>query len=233
MAPSTSTNAGTRIDVLSIQAFVREEAVKQGCEQLLAACYTVPETPLRYAIDHEATHVYVAYGDDGLRPAGYFFARSPEQIIPSIPPTAYMGLTIAIRQPGLRVAARLWTAFLRDARRAVPDAEVLVWYRTASPFCLHPARVLLRDGCPSPDGTINMNRTVLSHLRDIRQAHGIPDNDANRHPCVVRRYAHARYNDSENAIIAAHRRKHGRDVLDSLNIREDQGDRLLMLGYLP
>jgi len=191
-----------------------------------------PDVPLSYAIAHEATHVYF---EQVSRHAitGMFFARFPETVTPSMPLVSYMGLTVVDRCRATPACSRrLWSQFLHDVRDfAGVGVNVLVWYRTATPFGLYPAQALLRDGIPKRKGALPGD--ALGLVREIRRAFFIPENDATEHPFVVRGYARARYNESETAFIARYRQANGDDLLSGLRIREEKGDRLLLLGYVP
>ena len=224
---------GRTVETLSTNEFGRGLPLIAECRRLLAQFYRDPDVPLQYALAHESTHIYFERPAAGEASSRFFFARMPETISASLPLVVYMGLVVVRRsRPEKGTARRLVTTFLRDVRETVgPDIDVLAWYRTATPFGLFPAQALLRDGFPNAEG--GASARALDALRELRIAHGIPENMPSDHPFVVRSYAAARYNEAESQFIAAYRQAHGDDLLERLSVSEPRGDRLLMLGYVP
>jgi hypothetical protein len=215
----------------TIAAFRDDAALIDRCRGLLGAFYRDPDAPLEYAIARESTHVYTAW--DGQSLAGVFFARVPEVVQGIEYQLAYMGLTAERRDYSTpRVARALWATFLSDSRDAVGhDTEVVVWYRTGTPFGLYPAQVLLRSGEPDVNGFAPRDSHAL--ISRIRRAYHLPPCDWGSNPFVLRGVATARYNERERAFIAQWRRHRAPDLLCNLGVNEAEGDRLLMIGFLP
>jgi hypothetical protein len=215
--------------VLTIDEARNDGGFQEQCLEILKAYYVNPEVPLQYALDREATHVYLA--SVGARLAGFFFARIPEQILQDRPRIGYMGLTAAVNGGDQRLARRLWKKYLDHARRQNNGREIWVWYRTASPFGLYPCHSLLRDGEPRLDGSFSSEGAAL--IGDIRLHYGLPADRAETKPFVVRGFASARYTEHEKDRIERFSRPEAARLFHDFGIDEANGDRLLMIGRIP
>jgi hypothetical protein len=216
--------------VLPIEQARGIASVREQCLELLKPYYVDPEVPLRYAFDHEATHVYLANAHEDL--LAMLFARFPERLIKNVPLIGYMGLTAtSIRDGGTHSARRLWRRYLHDARQVTGIGDVWVWYRTASPFGLYPCRFLLSDGEPQLDG--GFSATAERLITELREYYSLPPGRPGDHPFVVRNYASARYSKEERDRISRLCKSDYVHEFESLAIDEQRGDRLLMIGRLP
>jgi hypothetical protein len=216
------------IDILAISEI--GDSFKAECIELISPYYVDPKTPLAYAIEHEATHVYFSRRVDG-RLSGIFFARLPEPTLDIGPMVGYMGLTAnAVTGIDGGFSRHLWKAYLRHSREEGSKNPLLTWYRTASPFGLYPCHHLLLNGEPRLDGSYS--RKGAATMLRLREIYGLPLEDG-EHPFVVRRYASARYSAFEVARSAKFGSSEAARLFVKLGINEKSGDRLLMLGNIP
>ena len=218
------------ITFVDVHNFACDEVLLRESRALLSRYYRDPDVPLRYAIDVEATRVYMA--NDGNSVRSIFFARMPEKVSYGTGLAVYLGLTAGRRELCDASSRHLWSQFLEDCRAAVgPTKRLLAWYRTATPLGLLPARSLLHKSEPNDNGSIS--ELGLGIVRELRATHSMPASAAGDHPFVVRSYAHARYNELECEFVAKWRERHPSDLIERLGVDERRGDRLLMFGYVP
>jgi hypothetical protein len=214
---------------LTIDEARADEAFQEQCLELLQPYYVTPEIPLRYALDHEGTHVYLA--GTNARLEGFFFARLPEQVLPGRPPIGYMGLTAAANSGDQRKSRRLWTRYLEHARRENEGRKLWAWYRTASAFGLYPCHSLLQDGEPKLDGSFSKDGARL--IGELRSHYGLVSDPSERNPFVVRAFASARYTEFERDRIERFCSPEAAHFFRDLAVDEANGDRLLMIGRIP
>ena len=221
--------SGDSTSIVKVADARADTAFQQECLELIAPYYSNPEIPLRYAFEHESTHVYFSRGNEGCLTA-VFFARTPEHVLEDLPLMGYLGLTAtAATHKDRRLARPLWRKYLAHSRERASDGQLLAWYRTATPFGLYPCHNLLNDGEPRSDGCYSDEGATI--VRKLRNHYGLPSIPP-EHPFVVRRYAAARYSEFEQDRIARFCRQQD-GLLGRLAISEPRGDRLLMLGHIP
>jgi hypothetical protein len=214
---------------VSIEALRNDRKLQRELLAILSPLYREPDVPLSFAMQYEASHVYVHWEVGSSDVRCFFFGRYPERVPRIIPWVVYMGLTACIRDARPAHTARLlWKRFLSDVRYAVgPGAEILAWYRTATPFGLYPCHQLLFKGEPTADG--GFSAWGVACVDSLRQHYQIGVPTPGDHPFVLRACAGARYSQAESERIQNAGKNH---LLTALNIQEERGDRLVMLGFV-
>jgi len=185
-------------------------------------------------IDREIRHnqdIYILRGEDQSLLA--FFMINPEPV--NGEDSYYLGLSACRHDmKGHGFAKSLYRRFLSDCREREKQSgkKFLLWWTTATPivyywFNKHVSRV-------QPD----MNGDFTEEGKDIaitiirEKFKGITVD--NMHPFILRSVAeNTTYSPEEQSRLQIATEKLGMDVFQKFNLREENADRFLMIGYAP
>ncbi len=149
--------------------------------------------------------------------------------------TYYLGLS-GCRDDlkGKGLGKSLYQKFMEDcrAREKQENRKFLLWWTTATPIVYYWFNKYVSAVQPDMNG--NYNEAGEKIVRDIiaEKFKGIPVDK--QHPFILRSVAeNTTYSLSEQARLQAATESLGMDVFQRFNLREENADRFLMIGYAP
>jgi hypothetical protein len=185
-------------------------------------------------IDREIEHnsdIYIINNDKGDLLA--FFMINFEPLRGS--ETYYLGLSACRDEyKGKGLGKSLYMKFMQDCREREKkeNKRFLLWWTTGTPIVYYWFNKYVTDVQPDMNG--NFDETgkdialaiIAEKFKDIHVDRS--------HPFILRSVAeHTQYSSAEHARIQAAGEKLGMDVFSRFNVREENADRFLMIGYAP
>jgi hypothetical protein len=149
--------------------------------------------------------------------------------------TVYFGLTVCgEKYKKFGLAKRLWREVAKETikRENILKTPILCWLTTPTPIVFYWFNKFLEDAEPFLDGTYTvLGKQVVEKLKRVKYP-AFTDHQAN--PFVLLRIAsNTTYsiNEKESILIAS--KKLGLKAFSNLNVDETNGDRFLIIGFVP
>lgn len=149
--------------------------------------------------------------------------------------TYYLGLSACREEyKGKGLGKSLYLKFMRDCRERekIENKRFLLWWTTATPIVYYWFNKHVSGVQPDMNGDFDESgRSVALAIVEEK----FRDIQADRlHPFILRSVAgNTNYSSTEQARIQAATEKLGMDVFQKFNLREENADRFLMIGYAP
>lgn len=149
--------------------------------------------------------------------------------------TYYLGLS-GCRDDlkGKGLGKSLYQKFMEDcrAREKQENRKFLLWWTTATPIVYYWFNKYVSAVQPDMNGNYNEAGEKIVRAIIAEKFKGIPVDK--QHPFILRSVAeNTTYSLSEQARLQAATESLGMDVFQRFNLREENADRFLMIGYAP
>jgi hypothetical protein len=217
------------IRLLPLAEALNDSNHRRAIEGITSSSYSNPDILLEQEFVKN-NQIYLSMSENGQVDAFFMVGWSTLPFQDHNIDCVFLGLSAAkAEHKGTRLVPSLYNRFFLDARCRARDTgrAVAWWFHTASPIVAGLMWRLADGISPSPEGQMSDEQAVL--LNAIQEKHGFLKYRDKSAPYVLRRIAKARYAPSETARLTA---RSGRrpSLLDLLQVREDQGDRLIFVG---
>jgi len=215
--------------MLPLAEALNNSSRRQAIKDITSGSYANPDVLLEQEFIKN-NKVYLSMSEDDQIDAFFMVGWSTLPFQDQQIDCVFLGLSAAKPEhKGTRLVPALYNRFFLDAKCRAQETghAVAWWFHTASPIVAGLMWRLADGISPSPEGLMSDQQALL--LNAIQEKYGfLPYRDKSV-PYVLRQVARARYTTSETARLTA-RSERCPCLLDRLQVRENEGDRLLFVG---
>jgi len=218
-----------RVLYIPLAEAVADTSIGADISSITAESYSNPGVLLSQEFAKN-NQVYLSLSSEGQLEAFFMVGWSEINLHGAPIDCVFLGLSaVTAKRKGSGIVLTLYGRFFHDAAQIANSRNrpVAWWFHTASPIVAGVMWKIADDIGPQPDGTLSAEQHVL--LRAIQDRYNFLPYRDERMPCVLRRFAQARYARDEVSRLNA-RRARDRSILDDWNIDEAAGDRVLFVG---
>jgi hypothetical protein len=219
-----------RIEKMSVASMESDNALISRICEILKDSYTHPLRILNRDLV-KSTDVYLGWHDSGELLGFFFVGWNYPNLLTNNP--VYLALSASIEHAkGSGSVLRLYQRFIDDATKEQVKLgkNLLPWCTTVHPLVWRTMHRLFRRVTPSLTGEYNLNEaTTASQLCDILGARSDPSG----HPFILRNVVtDVNYTETQKIRCEKARDKLQCDIFSKYDIREERGDRVLLLLHL-
>ncbi|GGD61653.1 hypothetical protein GCM10011514_27130 [Emticicia aquatilis] len=191
----------------------------------MAAPYYIDSTQIVLEELNNNNEVYLAKVDGKM--AAFFMVNS--NIWNENVSYTYLGLSCS--DENIKgIATVLYTLFTIDSYRTKNNSKSILYGTTASPIVLFTLPKIWDNVKPTLQGKYDLLDKI--NIEKIKTLKGYSKYNEN-HPFILKGIAKARYSKAENLRINEFAKKYDVTILEQLGIREEEGDRLLIMCSVP
>jgi hypothetical protein len=208
---------------------ISNPAIEVAISKIASSSYVNYEVILSQELEKN-TEIYLSLSKDEDVEAFFMVGWSTLRLHGQSIDCVFLGLSATTpAKKGGGLAISLYRRFLHDAVQTATLRRQAVawWFHTASPIVAGVMWHLVDDIGPTPDGFLSSDHLDL--LAAIQERYNFAAFKDQHIPCVLRRFAQARYSPAEVERLNARKEKTN-TLLGRWQIDETVGDRVLFVG---
>lgn len=197
--------------------------------ELIEPYYATPLTLLRKELELN-NKIYI-FKDDTQGIVAFFMTGWKQVFLLNEEYTAiYLGLScVKNNQIQKKLGSKLYYYFTEEALH-LKKKNTILFGTTATPVILLTLPKIWKNVQPTLNGDFTDREKVL--VRELKKLYGM-DSYSTKHPFVLKRYSHTRYSLPEKLRLEDMTVQKGITTFQKLNIKETEGDRLIITCRLP